>query len=108
MAHLSDEELKDLKSRVATAMGTGASIARSNELMYQLIVEVEEHRAGPKAPPVKPKIGILKVGEMDVKRAEPPPPPSEKNIPTTQMTPEETKELVEKTRPKTHEKGKKK
>jgi hypothetical protein len=109
MTHLSDEELKELKSRVATAMGTGANIARSNEIMFQLIAEVEEHRN-----PKPRKIGVLKVGEMDVKKAEPepapppPPPPSERNIPTTQMLPEETQALIDKTKPKAHEKGKKK
>jgi len=72
MAHLSDDELKALKGRVATAMGTGANIARSNEFMLQLIREVEEHRAAANKP--KSRIGVLKVGEMDVKRAETAPP----------------------------------
>lgn len=91
MAHLTDDELKELKTRVISAMGTGATIGRSNDYMLQLIAEIQEHRNP------MPKIGKLKVGEMDVKRAEPPP-PSESTIPTVQNTPEETKALVEKTK----------
>jgi hypothetical protein len=110
MAHLTDDELKELKTRVVSAAGTGANIGRANEYLLQLIAEVQEHRNP------KPKIGKLKVGEMDVKKAEPaaepPPPPedrpSERNIPTVQISPEETKALVEKTKKPEKGGGKKK
>ena len=101
MAHLSDEELNDLKTRVISAMGTGANIGRANDYLLQLIAEIQEHRSGGPPQP-KPKIGVLKVGELDVKKADP-----VENIPTVKTTPEETKELIEKTK-KPEKSGKKK
>jgi len=119
MAHLTDDELKDLKGRVIKAMGTGANVARANDYILQLIREVEERRQP------KPRIGTLKVGEMEVKKAVPPEPEtspvladpkaetappariSERNIPTVPVTPEEQKELVAKTKA-AKSKGKKK
>jgi len=68
MAHLSDQELKELKARVISAMGTGASLGHANEHLYALITEVEEHRAG--GSKKGSSLGTLKVGEMDVKKAE--------------------------------------
>lgn len=69
MAHMTDQELADLKSRVISAMGTGANVARANDHLLALINEVQELR-GKKSGKM-----VLKVGEMEVKKAEPAPAP---------------------------------
>lgn len=70
---MTDSELLDLKARVISAMGTGAQVGRATEYLLNLITEVEAHRK--KAAQPKPLGGMtLHVGEMDVKKAEPPPP----------------------------------
>ena len=86
MAHLSDQELKDLKARVISAMRTGAGLARANDHLLALIAEVEEHRGGAKKGGL-----VLKVGEMDVKRAEPAPEPAPE---VEEPAPEDRKSVV--------------
>lgn len=66
MAHLTDEEIADLKARLSTSVLTGALIGHANEFLMRLIEEVEEHRKVKTAPKKK---YTLKVGEMDVKKA---------------------------------------
>ncbi len=113
MAHMTDDELKDLKARAINAMGTGAHIGRAPEYLLQLIAEVEEHRAGGSKP--RSRVGVLKVGEMDVKKGEEPASepeaaaaPVTDTTPTVEVSPEETKELVEKTKKGGGKKGDKK
>lgn len=66
MAHLTDEEIADLKARLSTSVLTGATIGHANSYLTRLIEEVEEHRKSKSAPRKK---YTLKVGEMDVKKA---------------------------------------
>lgn len=65
--HLSKHEIKDLKERIHATNGNGANIGRANDYLLRLINEVEELRDRVSRP--RSLCGVLRVGEMTVKKA---------------------------------------
>lgn len=65
--HLSKHEIKDLKERIYATNGNGANIGRANDYLLRLINEVEELRDRVSRP--RSLCGVLRVGEMTVKKA---------------------------------------
>ncbi len=65
--HLSKHEIKDLKERIHATNGDGANIGRANDYLLRLINEVEELRDRVSRP--RSLCGVLRVGEMTVKKA---------------------------------------
>lgn len=70
MARMTDQELAELRTRVLAALGSGAFIGNANSYLLNLIEEVQSLRKAQQVP--KPSIGVLHVGEMEVRRVEPP------------------------------------